>query len=89
MFKNIEKNYLGKIYVENERARLTHRLSQIKEADGEMKEAAKIMHELQVSTILQWWGSEHFLTGTDLHLIQTKSRKFRGEIRSILIDFII
>jgi len=40
----------GKIYVENERARLTHRLSQIKEADGEIKEAAKIMHELQVET---------------------------------------
>ena len=47
-----KKKYLGKIYVENERARLTHRLSQIKEADGEIKEAAKIMHELQVSNIL-------------------------------------
>jgi len=40
----------GKIYVENERARLTHRLSQIKEADGELQEAAKIMQELQVET---------------------------------------
>eukprot|EP00088_Acartia_fossae_P060399 TRINITY_DN7231_c0_g1_i1.p1 TRINITY_DN7231_c0_g1~~TRINITY_DN7231_c0_g1_i1.p1 ORF type:complete len:486 (-),score=172.02 TRINITY_DN7231_c0_g1_i1:118-1575(-) len=40
----------GKIYVENERARLTHRLSQIKEADGDMVEAAKIMQELQVET---------------------------------------
>lgn len=42
--------FIGKIYVENERARLTHRLAQIKEADGELKEAAKIMHELQVET---------------------------------------
>jgi len=40
----------GKIYVENERARLTHRLAKIKEADGELKEAAKIMQELQVET---------------------------------------
>jgi len=40
----------GKIYVENERARLTHRLAKIKEADGEVKEAAKIMQELQVET---------------------------------------
>jgi len=40
----------GKIYVENERARLTHRLAKIKEADGEIKEAAKIMQELQVET---------------------------------------
>ena len=36
--------------MENERARLTHRLAKIKEADGELKEAAKIMQELQVET---------------------------------------
>lgn len=39
----------GKIHLKMS-ARLTHRLSQIKEADGEIKEAAKIMHELQVET---------------------------------------
>ena len=38
----------GKIYVENERARLTHRLSLIHEADNNVPEAAKIMQELQV-----------------------------------------
>lgn len=40
----------GKIYVEVERARLTHILSQIKEADGEITEAANILQELQVET---------------------------------------
>merc|ERR1712141_749620 len=40
----------GKIYVENERARLTHRLSLIHEADDNIAEAAKIMQELQVET---------------------------------------
>ncbi len=40
----------GKIYVEVERARLTHRLSKMKESDGEVSEAAKIMQELQVET---------------------------------------
>merc|ERR1712241_1470131 len=40
----------GKIYVEVERARLTHRLSQMKEAEGEIEEASKIMQELQVET---------------------------------------
>jgi len=40
----------GKIYVENERARLTHRLAMIHEADGKKEEAAKIMQELQVET---------------------------------------
>ena len=40
----------GKIYVENERARLTHRLSLIHEADDNVAEAAKIMQELQVTS---------------------------------------
>jgi len=40
----------GKIYVENERARLTHRLAMIHEEDGNKEEAAKIMQELQVET---------------------------------------
>jgi len=40
----------GKIYVENERARLTHRLAMIHEKDGNLTEAAKIMQELQVET---------------------------------------
>lgn len=40
----------GKIYVEVERARLTHRLAKMKETDGKVDEAAKIMQELQVET---------------------------------------
>lgn len=40
----------GKIYVEVERARLTHTLSKIKENDGNIDEAASIMQELQVET---------------------------------------
>ncbi|XP_029822541.1 26S proteasome non-ATPase regulatory subunit 12 [Ixodes scapularis] len=40
----------GKIYVEVERARLTHKLAQMKEAEGNVAEAATIMQELQVET---------------------------------------
>ena len=36
--------------MEVERARLTHRLSKIYEADGKVSEAAKVMQELQVET---------------------------------------
>ncbi|XP_032789586.2 26S proteasome non-ATPase regulatory subunit 12 [Daphnia magna] len=40
----------GKIYVEVERARLTHILAQMKENEGEVTEAADILQELQVET---------------------------------------
>ncbi|KAM6345162.1 26S proteasome non-ATPase regulatory subunit 12 isoform 3-T4 [Alca torda] len=40
----------GKIYVEIERARLTKTLATIKEQNGEVKEAASILQELQVET---------------------------------------
>ncbi|XP_018319022.1 26S proteasome non-ATPase regulatory subunit 12 [Agrilus planipennis] len=40
----------GKIYVEVERARLTHKLAQIKEEEGNITEAANIIQELQVET---------------------------------------
>ncbi|MEE6507179.1 hypothetical protein FKM82_007985, partial [Ascaphus truei] len=40
----------GKIYVEIERARLTNILAVIKEQDGDVKEAAAILQELQVET---------------------------------------
>nr|CAG4636118.1 EOG090X04UV [Eubosmina coregoni]SVE69754.1 EOG090X04UV [Eubosmina coregoni] len=40
----------GKIYVEVERARLTHTLAQMKENDGEVIEAANILQELQIET---------------------------------------
>lgn len=37
-----------KIYVEVERARLTHRLAKIKETEGDITNAATVMLELQV-----------------------------------------
>lgn len=40
----------GKIYVEVERARLTKILANIREADGDIVEAANVMEELQVET---------------------------------------
>lgn len=40
----------GKIYVEVERARLTHKLAKLKEAEGNIDEAANIIQELQVET---------------------------------------
>ncbi|XP_014248586.1 26S proteasome non-ATPase regulatory subunit 12 [Cimex lectularius] len=40
----------GKIYVEVERARLTHKLAKMKELEGNINEAANIMQELQVET---------------------------------------
>ncbi|XP_066140222.1 26S proteasome non-ATPase regulatory subunit 12 [Euwallacea fornicatus] len=40
----------GKIYVEVERARLTHKLAELREAEGNIQEAANIIQELQVET---------------------------------------
>eukprot|EP00928_Gymnodinium_smaydae_P027456 TRINITY_DN21233_c0_g5_i1.p1 TRINITY_DN21233_c0_g5~~TRINITY_DN21233_c0_g5_i1.p1 ORF type:complete len:459 (+),score=126.34 TRINITY_DN21233_c0_g5_i1:63-1439(+) len=40
----------GKIFVEVEKARLTKLLSQMKEADGKIEEAANLMQEVQVET---------------------------------------
>ncbi|KAJ8682767.1 hypothetical protein QAD02_018559 [Eretmocerus hayati] len=40
----------GKIYVEVERARLTHRLAKLKEEDGDISGATAVMLELQVET---------------------------------------
>ncbi|XP_012271927.1 26S proteasome non-ATPase regulatory subunit 12 [Orussus abietinus] len=40
----------GKIYVEVERARLTHRLAKLKEEDGDVNGAAAVMLELQLET---------------------------------------
>ncbi|XP_066603716.1 26S proteasome non-ATPase regulatory subunit 12 [Prorops nasuta] len=40
----------GKIYVEVERARLTHRLAKLKEEEGDVTGAATVMLELQVET---------------------------------------
>lgn len=41
----------GKIYVENERARVTRTLADIHEKDDELEKAAKVLQELQVGNI--------------------------------------
>lgn len=41
----------GKIYVEVERARLTYRLAQIHEKEGNFEEACKVMQDTQVETL--------------------------------------
>lgn len=41
----------GKIYVEVERARLTYRLAQIKEKEGNLEEACKVMQDTQAETL--------------------------------------
>jgi hypothetical protein len=43
------------IYVEVERARLTHRLAEIKETEGDVAGAAAVMLELQVHAF-EWNG---------------------------------
>jgi 26S proteasome regulatory subunit N5 len=44
----------GKIYVEVERARLTHKLAKMYEKDGQIAKAASTMHELQVISSLSF-----------------------------------
>lgn len=58
----------GKIYVEVERARLTRMLSKIKEDEGNIKEAAEILQELQVET----YGSMERREKTDFILEQMR-----------------
>ncbi|XP_078035231.1 regulatory particle non-ATPase 5 [Augochlora pura] len=58
----------GKIYVEVERARLTHRLAKIKEKDGDISGAAAVMLELQVET----YGSMSRLEKASLILEQMR-----------------
>lgn len=40
----------GKMFVENERARLTRSLARMKEAEGDLRAASKLMQELQIET---------------------------------------
>ena len=43
----------GKIYVENERARLTLKLSVIRENTGDITSASSVLQELQVVNLMQ------------------------------------
>lgn len=40
----------GKIYVEKQRARLTLKLARMRESEGKIDEAAKILQEVQIET---------------------------------------
>lgn len=53
-FQCLNSSFCPQIYVEIERARLTKTLATIKEQNGEVKEAASILQELQVTP----WNSE-------------------------------
>lgn len=68
LIDTLRKVTSGKIYVEVERARLTHKLAKIKEADGQLDEAATIMQELQVET----YGSMDKREKVDLILEQMR-----------------
>lgn len=48
LIKTLQSVTEGKIYVEIERARLTRRLAKIKEADGNIDEAADTLQEVAV-----------------------------------------
>ena len=68
LIDTLRKVTAGKIYVEVERARLTHKLAKIKEADGHLEEAASVMQELQVET----YGSMDKREKVDLILEQMR-----------------
>ncbi|KZC05698.1 26S proteasome non-ATPase regulatory subunit 12 [Dufourea novaeangliae] len=65
----------GKIYVEVERARLTHQLAKIKEEDGDTSGAAAVMLELQVET----YGSMSRLEKASLILEQMRLCLAKGD----------
>ena len=66
----------GKIYVEVERARLTHRLSKTQENDGQVLLAAKMMQELQLET----YGSMDRKEKVELILEQVKPSRFNPKL---------
>ena len=73
----------GKIYVEIERARLTKKVAGIKEAQGNIEEAANIMQELQVET----YGSMEKREKIDFLLEQMRLCLLKGDfIRTQIIS---
>lgn len=73
----------GKIYVEIERARLTKKVAGIKEAQGNVEEAANIMQELQVET----YGSMEKREKIDFLLEQMRMCLLKGDfIRTQIIS---
>ena len=52
LIKTLRNITEGKIYVENERARLTLKLSNIHEVNGDITSASSVLQELQVCVII-------------------------------------
>ena len=52
LIKTLRNVTEGKIYVENERARLTLKLSNIHEANGDVTSASSVLQELQVCVVI-------------------------------------
>jgi len=73
----------GKIYVENERARLTRTLAEMREAEGNITEAATVLQELQVET----YGSMEKTEKVDFILEQMRLCLAKGDyIRTQIIS---
>ncbi|OWK58276.1 26S proteasome non-ATPase regulatory subunit 12 [Lonchura striata] len=93
----------GKIYVEIERARLTKTLATIKEQNGEVKEAASILQELQklklkyynlMIQLDQHEGSylsicKHYRAIYDTPCIQAESEKWQQALKSVVLYVIL
>ncbi|KAK2494868.1 hypothetical protein MC885_001387 [Smutsia gigantea] len=93
----------GKIYVEIERARLTKTLATIKEQNGDVKEAASILQELQklklkyynlMIQLDQHEGSylsicKHYRAIYDTPCIQAESEKWQQALKSVVLYVIL
>lgn len=58
--------------MEVERARLTHKLAMMKEAEGDITEAATILQELQVETFGSMERKEKVSLAADVFLVAIK-----------------
>ncbi|KRZ71598.1 26S proteasome non-ATPase regulatory subunit 12 [Trichinella papuae] len=79
LIETLRKTTEGKIYVEVERARLTHMLSKMKEEDGDIDGAVKVLLELQVllkkkKTYIFYFSNFYFYFMLNL-VVQWKNRR--------------
>ena len=85
----------GKIYVEVERARMTHRLSKMKEEEGEVEEASKIMQELQVETYgsmdrkekvndIHFWSKSKIALNNKDRIVEKEVCLFKGDYNLVM-----
>ncbi|KAI3782124.1 hypothetical protein L2E82_12157 [Cichorium intybus] len=66
LIKTLNGISAGKIYVEIERARLIKKLAKIKEEQGQISEAADLMHEIAVETFKEDFENEKNMSGGSL-----------------------